>query len=798
MFVRISKLVFVITFFFIFKFYNVDAAMVEFDLLGTVNKRNIADVGGGSDHKDFGIAGGVEFNNDGTKMFVSFANRACQLGNQQDNCGLGADGFEYRYFIINTYNLSTPFNTSTASYAGDSERCILNEVADSVYDLEFSNDGKMLFVASRSSTDNDEEADNVHRYDLNSPFDLSNCQHMSDTINLDSTTLTNGSLAGDFDHAGQNNLRHRLQGVEINDDGTKLFLAFMDNSNNITIEHGTRIFEYKFSTPYDLTTISLVKTAGIPIPHHNIEDFGTTNVGSIKFSSNGKRLFVVDHNPQGVTQITLEKAFDTSVFQIDGKIRVNTGFTADNNQPRGITFSPTGNTMYLTKDRSGGDNSTIDQIFQYTLACPFNIIDGKCPGVEEDKARMAMAEANIDLARRTIDYSTKSALNRLKWIKRNKDRQNLSNLNMNLNFTNPILNNLYQGLSSNLKYAKTASNKKNNNQEDIFYWSEGSVALGRAGETNLALSKDLRVYSFTYGFDKFTDNDGISGLAIRYGTDDVNIGSTGNRIDSNTLNFSYYHSNNLKDQSTFLDTVFGIGLIESDLLTIIEDDELTGENRLGKQIYATIKASEHYKKQNFTLIPSGQLDLGHTIFDDYYEKIKNSNEVIGIKAKEQKINTGNVRLGLAAMIEENYDKSSSNYFGKLEYQSPIIQKSDFEYSYQRAPETTYLTKVQTNADHILNTEIGLDINTEKFKYFLIYERSQAIDYGLTEQLYFSYGYLPNKNSEYTFQIEGLDSLANTLTYEKKLDNLNLLLSLKNNLSNFLDYEEVAVILNSEF
>ena len=28
----------------------------------------------------------------------------------------------------------------------------------------------MLFVASRSSTDNDEEADNVHRYDLNSPF----------------------------------------------------------------------------------------------------------------------------------------------------------------------------------------------------------------------------------------------------------------------------------------------------------------------------------------------------------------------------------------------------------------------------------------------------------------------------------------------------------------------------------------------------------------------------------------------------------------------------------------------------
>ena len=33
----------------------------------------------GSDHKDFGVVAGIEFNKDGTKMFTSFANQACVM-----------------------------------------------------------------------------------------------------------------------------------------------------------------------------------------------------------------------------------------------------------------------------------------------------------------------------------------------------------------------------------------------------------------------------------------------------------------------------------------------------------------------------------------------------------------------------------------------------------------------------------------------------------------------------------------------------------------------------------------------
>ena len=56
-----------------------------------------------------GLIAGIEFNNDGTKMFISYANRF-------DNSSV---------HFINEYSLTTPYDVSTKVYAGDSERCVL-------------------------------------------------------------------------------------------------------------------------------------------------------------------------------------------------------------------------------------------------------------------------------------------------------------------------------------------------------------------------------------------------------------------------------------------------------------------------------------------------------------------------------------------------------------------------------------------------------------------------------------------------------------------------------------------------
>ena len=81
------------------------------------------------------IPNGITFNPNGTKMFVSF---------QSD--------------FINEYNLSTPFDISTHTYAGDGERCNLatgwseeayEEEPNQTGDLTFSSDGLYIFVINR-------------------------------------------------------------------------------------------------------------------------------------------------------------------------------------------------------------------------------------------------------------------------------------------------------------------------------------------------------------------------------------------------------------------------------------------------------------------------------------------------------------------------------------------------------------------------------------------------------------------------------------------------------------------------
>ena len=139
-----------------------------------------------------------------------------------------------------------------------------------------------LLVVTRN-LGNDADDDKAYVYDLSSPYDISSCSQSSKTTNLDSSTFTDGSIAGTTSAARGN---HRLQGIEINNDGTKLFLLFYDDDDN------TRLYEYNLTTPYDLTTLSLNTNAGIELTFaENID-----NAAGMRFSPNGKRLFVVTHD----------------------------------------------------------------------------------------------------------------------------------------------------------------------------------------------------------------------------------------------------------------------------------------------------------------------------------------------------------------------------------------------------------------------------------------------------------------------------------------------------------------------
>ena len=250
-----------------------------------------------------GLIAGIEFNNDGTKMFISYANKF--------------DGSSTHF--INEYNLTIPYDVSSKVYAGDGERCVLTGTdGNTIYDLDISSDGMRLFVVSRRVKNNDQDGDKAYGFDLTSPYDISTCSLASETENLDNGVFTSGSNAGEYAYAeGMNNLeKHRLQAIEINNDGSKLFLLFMDSDSGTV---NGRLYEFNLSTPYDVSTLSIVTSAGIEIGTET--QTGVTNPAGMRFSPNGKRLIITSHAHNGirrVLQISLSKGFDTSSFTIDG------------------------------------------------------------------------------------------------------------------------------------------------------------------------------------------------------------------------------------------------------------------------------------------------------------------------------------------------------------------------------------------------------------------------------------------------------------------------------------------------
>ena len=592
--------------------------------------------------------------------------------------------------------------------------------------------------------------------------------------------LQEGSNAGDPNSAGggSGHSKNRAQAIKINDDGTKLFIT-MQGAGSLQ----SRLLEYNLSTPYDLETISLVTSAGI-----NLESSVEDNPNGLDFSKNGKRLFVVSHNngQRSVTQISLTRAFDTSSFTIDGTIKLTSISGVPTIGPRGLAFSSSGLKMYVLDADSGSD------AYEFDLACPFNLFSGKCYPITENNDRTGMAEAQVELAKRTINLSTNTALNRLKWIRRNKDKQNLSNQNVKLNFSNAMLSSLKAVPISSFKKISTSKNKKDSNK-NYFYWSEGNIYLGRVGDTSIASTKKVNTNALTFGLDRFTDDYGLEGLAFRFGSDDVDVGSDGSNLDSNTYNITYYSTSPIKDDTKYLDKIFGIGKIRSDILSVVDGKNLTAD-RTGNQIYGTFKIKDEYKRDKLTFIPSGQFDFGHTILRGYQEAGTGAIEV-----EDQHVRTKNLRAAMAVVEDLSSDKYTLKRHGKLEYVAELDRSSNFKYTYVGDGSVKFNDTLHTGALHNLNGEIGIDIIfPEHYSVFIIYERNHAFGTGYSDNLYIALGYLPHKDTEYAFSLNGSENLMSKFEIKKNINGYDLTFNLNDDLTNLGDSKEASINLNKVF
>ncbi len=675
---------------------------------------------------------GIHFNDDGTKLFTTYA--------QKPTTDTEADTFQY----VHEYNLSTPYDISTRTYAGNNERCELGtegngHSGNQAHDLEFSNDGMKLFTSDKTT-------DILFRFDLTSPYDVSTCSYVYETTTVDTDALQNGS------NAGTKGTNTRLQGFEISEDGKKLFLLFHDTKTTDL----SRLHEYNLSTPFDLRTLSLVLTAGISLPTSSTQ---TQNPNTMRFNNIGNRIFVVSHNANTltVTQVSLNSPYDTSQYTIDGSVKLTDIAGAEGlTQPRGISFNKSGLKMYVGHD-------TTDAIFEFDLVCPFNIIEGKCPPITENKDRTGIAEAQIDLAKRTMEYATDSALNRLRWIRRNKEKQNLTNHNINFDFSNPIMANLAKKISTS-----NTEDKQEEKNQDVFYWSEGSISLGKIGDSSISSPKEISTDALTFGFDKFIDEKSLSGFAFRFGKNDTDVGSLGSNLDTETYNLTFYNTTSKEDDTKFIDTILGVGSLNYDILTVLDNKNLTAE-REGYQLYGTIRAKNEIKKDNLAFIPSVQLDLGRSFLNGYVESGAGA-----ISVDSQDVRTNKLRAAVSLIEDLSKDDYIFKKHGKFEYSADLDRSSNFKYTYVSDPNTRFSEKLSSGALHNLSGELGIDmVLKNNFSIFLIYEREQAIGYGHTDQIHIALGYLPDNKVNYALKVDAKDDLRSKVLISKKIGDYKL-------------------------
>ena len=102
--------------------------------------------------------------------------------------------------------------------------------------------------------------------------------------------------------------------------------------------------------------------------------------------------------------------------------------------------------------------------------------------------------------------------------------------------------------------------------------------------------------------------------------------------------------------------------------------------------------------------------------------------------------------------------------------------------------------------HNINGEVGVDIiYDENFSLFFIWEHNNAHGVGNTNKIHIAIGYLPQKNTNFAFKIEGDDILKSKYIYTKNVNGLDIdFYLLNNNAMRPETFDEIALNLRKVF
>ena len=613
------------------------------------------------------------------------------------------------------FDLSTAFDISTATISSNEYNHGLED--DDATDIKFNSDGTKLFLAGAG----DQE---INVYNLSTAYDVSTSVHQNTYFNGDGLDFV---------------------AIAFNTNGTKLFIY--DKTGDDSIK------QYSLGSPFDLSNAVLQK-----------EYTGTSsktlvtinkNPQGFAFSSDGSKMYITGKGNKKIKELTLSTPFDLSNVKLESG---NYDLSDEIAEPSGIALSDDGLKLFILDSKNHVDNRDVSE---YDLTCGFGVI--KCIDPTANKDDVASIETQSETTKKIIQHTTFPVINRMEWLRRNSGRVNLTNQNIKIQFNNAILNSLTDTLVP-IYFSNDGNSGSDYQNTSWSFWSEGTISIGSTGDTNQSSSKSINTSAITLGADKKGQDNIMRGIALRFGTDDVDVGDLGSALDMNSFSLTFYETKP-KGEQRFTDHLFGISFINSNLINTSGSQSTNGD-RYGEQLYGSLSLRDTFSKNRLNFTPKLKINYGITHLGSYKET---GSEGLNLQYEDQYI--GNFTSSVGTSLDNTYDFEVGSFipYFDFEYYADMSPASEQTFSYISNGEEFTLKGIE-NSTHNFIGGIGFDFVSQNGLTFMTKFTRDQTKNSKNDSFNIALDYRGSQRSSYAMSIQ--DTSAK-LSHNKELNNFKV-------------------------
>ena len=715
-------------------------------------------------------------------------------------------------------------STTCKSFDGD----LLNsDSTEEPTDVAFSSDGLKVFTTNKLQQ-KDRSVGNLSMNVLNKPFDVASVKTDGGCTDLNAFRIDDAST-----------LHARLRNLMIVDNGKKFFIGDLNG----------KVGRFDLSTPNDFTTHTFVNETSFPSDELNfafstdgtkiysvntgtfespivttyqlpgpfdissktqIHEVNLTTLGvelfdgkdkarDIEFSVTGNAMFVMMTNyeanegkastfqDQFIYQFTLSKNFDVSTATLVGRYQTINfkNRAAINPEPNGFVFSGDGMRLFIVEERDGAG---VDQINSYQLECPYGLV--QC--VSNTSSSI---ESQVELAKQNISLNVDTIFKRFEWIKRNRDNENLSAHNFNINYHDPLIQTLANKFEPSVKNNVATFISKHKSKDKKSKWSSWSLAdisLRIFGQDGTVKAKDVNTRGLTIGADRKFGNNKFLGWAIRYsdGSSDIKLSKQDLTMESLTLNL--YGISPSKDNQ-YINAVIGLSHLRFDHRYM---GNLSGE-RKGKQAFASINYRTKDKYGILNVTPTGKLTYGVTRLSEFTDFLSKASGLSSqdVRYKKDTFVSGEFAGGFlfeTDIIET--DQGTVQPMGGIEILYDLTNDIDYKYVLQGETSVGKETIHSPFSRQNLKTSIGFEaVHLNGFTVSADYQRlirlndtKNAPEYQ-TETFILKFSRSKEEDNQFALNYDPINAHQTNLSYSKNIHGLDFKINSNQSLENSSEY-----------